>query len=73
MRIETHRDAFRIELKGRESNLTIMELMGFYMLTQKRLLIPHIPHVPEDNAFHFDMKRKQFPVKAAFAMTATKS
>ena len=33
---------------------------------------PHIPLVLGDNIFPFTMKMKQFPVKAAFAMTPNK-
>ena len=38
----------------------------------KRFLIPCIPLVPGDNIYPFNTKRKQFPMKAAFAMTVKK-
>ena len=39
----------------------------------RRIFIPRIPMVPSDNTFPFSMKRKQFPVKPAFAITANKA
>ena len=35
----------------------------------KGIFIPRLPTVTSDNAFAFNMKRKQFPVKPAFAIT----
>ena len=37
------------------------------------LLIPRIPHISQEHEFPFEMKRKQFPIKLAFGMTANKS
>ena len=39
----------------------------------ERLHIPRIPLKPSDHDFPFQMTRKQFPVKPAFAITANKS
>lgn len=39
----------------------------------KRLFIPRIPLIPSDNIFPFQMKRKQFPVRPSFAITANKA
>ena len=39
----------------------------------KKLFIPRIPLKPTDFSYPFEMKRRQFPVKPAFAMTANKS
>jgi ATP-dependent DNA helicase PIF1 len=39
----------------------------------KKLLIPRIPLCPASNIFPFDMTRKQFPVRLAFAITANKA
>ncbi|GFR93824.1 hypothetical protein ElyMa_006235900 [Elysia marginata] len=39
----------------------------------KRISISRIPTIPSDNIFPFHMKRKQFPVRPAFAITANKA
>jgi hypothetical protein len=39
----------------------------------KKLFIPRIPLKPTDFTYPFEMQRRQFPVKPAFAMTANKS
>ena len=39
----------------------------------KRIFIPGIPIIPSDNIFPFHMKKKQFPVQPAFAITANKA
>ena len=39
----------------------------------RKLLILRIPLKPSDNDFPFDVTRRQFPVKLAFAITANKS
>ena len=39
----------------------------------KKLYIPRIPLKPTDFTYPFEMKRRQFPIKPAFAMTANKS
>ncbi|GFR79208.1 ATP-dependent DNA helicase pif1 [Elysia marginata] len=39
----------------------------------KRIFIPRIPMVPSDNIYPFSMRRKQFPVKPAFAVTSNKA
>ena len=39
----------------------------------KRIFIPRIPIIPSDNIFPIHMKRKQFPVRPAFAITANKA
>ena len=39
----------------------------------KRLFIPRIPMSPSDNLYPFTMKRKQFPIRPAFGVTANKS
>ena len=39
----------------------------------KTLFIPRIVMSPSDNVFPFTMKRKQFPIRPAFAFTANKS
>ena len=39
----------------------------------KRLFIPRIAKVPSDNIFSFHMKRKQLPVRPAFAITSNKA
>ena len=36
----------------------------------KRMFIPRIPMIPLDNIFPFHMKRKQFPIRPAFAITS---
>ena len=38
----------------------------------KRIFIPRTPMIPSDNIFPFHMKRKQFPVQPAFAITSNK-
>ena len=39
----------------------------------KRIFIPRITKIPSDNIFPFHMKRKQFPVRPAFAITSNKA
>ena len=39
----------------------------------KRIFVPIIPMIPSDNIFLFRMKRKQFPVRFAFAITSNKA
>ena len=39
----------------------------------KHVLIPRITLTPSDNTFPFTLRRRQFPVRAAFAMTINKS
>ena len=39
----------------------------------EKLFIPRIPMIPSDNQFPFTMKRLQFPIGPAFAVTANKS
>ena len=39
----------------------------------KHVLIPRIALRPSDNTFPFTLRRRQFPVRAAFAMTINKS
>ena len=39
----------------------------------KTLLIPRIPMAPSDTLYPFQMQRKQFPIRLAFAITANKS
>lgn len=39
----------------------------------KRIFLPRIPFMTSDNKFPFTLKRKQFPVKLAFAITINKS
>ena len=39
----------------------------------KRLLIPRISFISRDNQFPFQMKRKQFPIRLSYAITANKS
>lgn len=39
----------------------------------KLLFIPRIPFVPQEGTYPFSMKRKQFPIRAAFALTSNKS
>ena len=39
----------------------------------KRIFIPRTPMIPSDNIFPFHMKRKQFPVQPAFAITSNKA
>ena len=39
----------------------------------KHVLIPRITLTPSDNIFPFTLRRRQFPVRAAFAMTINKS
>lgn len=39
----------------------------------KKLFIPRIQIVPSDKIFPIHIKRKQFPVRLAFAITANKS
>ncbi|GFR85099.1 PIF1 helicase [Elysia marginata] len=39
----------------------------------KRLFIPRIPLVPSDNISPINVKREQFPVRPAFAVTANKA
>ena len=39
----------------------------------KRIFVPIIPMIPSDNIFPFHMKRKQFPVRPAFAITSNKA
>ncbi|GFS08747.1 hypothetical protein ElyMa_003021100 [Elysia marginata] len=42
-------------------------------LAGKRISIPRIPIIPSDKIFPFRMKRKQFPVRPALAITASKA
>ena len=39
----------------------------------KQNFIPRIAKIPSDNIFPFHMKRKQFPVRLAFAITSNKA
>ena len=39
----------------------------------KLIFIPRIAKIPSDNIFPFHMKRKQFPVRPAFAITSNKA
>ena len=39
----------------------------------KRIFILRIPMIPSENIFPFHMKRKQFPVRPAFAITPNKA
>ena len=39
----------------------------------KQILIHRIPMIPLDNILPFHMKRKQFPVRPAFAITSNKA
>ena len=39
----------------------------------KRIFVPIIPMIPSDNICPFHMKRKQFPVHPAFAITSNKT
>ena len=39
----------------------------------KRIYIPRIPMIPSDNIFPFHVKRLQFPVRPAFAITSNKA
>ena len=39
----------------------------------KQIFIPRIAKIPSDNIFPFHMKRKQFPVLTAFAITPNKA
>ena len=39
----------------------------------KRIFIPRTPIIPSDNISPFHMKRKQFPVRPAFAITSNKA
>ena len=43
------------------------------MLESEYIFIPRIPIIPSDNIFLFHMKRKEFPVQPAFAITANKA
>ena len=38
-----------------------------------QIFIPRIAKIPSDNIFPFHMKRKQFPVRPAFAITSNKA
>ena len=38
-----------------------------------KILIPRIIHISNKNEFPFTVRRKQFPIKAAFAITSNKS
>ena len=40
---------------------------------RKQIFIPRIEKIPSDNIFPFHMKRKQFPVRPAFAITSNKA
>ena len=39
----------------------------------KQIFIPRIAKIPSDNIFLFHKKRKQFPVRPAFAITSNKA
>ena len=39
----------------------------------KRIFIPRIPMIPSDNIFPFHIKRKEFPVRPAFAIASNKA
>ena len=39
----------------------------------KRIFVPRIPMIPSDNIFPVHMKRKQFSVRPAFAITSNKA
>ena len=39
----------------------------------KRIFVPIIQMIPSDNILPFHMKRKQFPVRPAFAITSNKA
>ena len=39
----------------------------------QRIFVPITPKIPSDNIFPFHMKRKQFPVRPAFAISSNKA
>ena len=39
----------------------------------RTIFIPRITHVTQENEYPFERRRKQFPIKPAFAVTANKS
>ena len=39
----------------------------------RTIFIPRIAHITQENEYLFEMRRKQFPIKPAFAVTANKS
>ena len=39
----------------------------------KEIYLPRIPLIPSANSYPFEMKRKQFPIRLAFAVTCNKS
>ena len=41
--------------------------------SNNRVLIPRISLIPSDTQFTFEFKRRQFPIRPAFAMTINKS
>jgi ATP-dependent DNA helicase PIF1 len=63
----------RLICKGFYSKLIDAEIaMGDH--AGKRVLIPRIPMVPSEEAgLPFVLKRNQFPIRAAFALTINKS
>ncbi len=50
-----------------EAEIAIGSLKG------KRVLIPRMPLISSDNKLPYDLKRVQFPIRPAFAMTINKS
>ena len=40
---------------------------------ERTIFIPRITYVTQENEYPLDMRRKQFPIKSAFAVTANKS
>ena len=68
----------RIEHQHCNGSRYIIQDVSAHLITAQRLsssdpndvlLIPQIPHLTKDTDFPFIMKRLQFPVKVAFAMT----
>lgn len=44
---------------------------GYY--ADRQMFIPRIPHNSQESEFPFEVRRKQFPVKPALAITANKA
>ena len=62
----------RLVVKRLQSNVINAEICtGRH--SGKHVLIPRIALTPSDNTFPFTLRRRQFPVRAAFAMTINKS
>ena len=54
-------------------NHVIVAVIATGTHTGKEIFLPRIPFTPSADIYPFQMKRKQFPIRSAFAVTCNKS